>query len=363
MSSAKERLRATIDARKASTKQHIVDEVLTEARCRLLDIKSGNDIDNHLIWFRRKVKFIAKSNEDPIIEIARQVSAIEREVWAAVDQMPNGSAIMEKMRTFITNDPWLSAPPTGMEIRQSIAKIIGMDDKITGDIGTDDWQALSIMVDKPKLDDAQQESKQEQVDGITKFMDDIGKRHVMVFIKDNQIFAKADTFCVGRSSPLPKGKVQWHWIMQYRDHLMGVVPAHLIPLITVDTVATTYEFLDELIHWSAAVMNFEHVTRVSQQSLVNVNFSRGYKMIDAENKQDLDELQGFLTANPGLVPMMLNAIKRCFCGSNAKTMKCSRCGITRYCSRECQKADWVVHKLNCVRATPIPPPPPTSSPP
>ncbi len=36
------------------------------------------------------------------------------------------------------------------------------------------------------------------------------------------------------------------------------------------------------------------------------------------------------------------------CGEeNAKMYKCSVCLVTRYCSRECQKFDWKVHKLAC----------------
>jgi len=41
--------------------------------------------------------------------------------------------------------------------------------------------------------------------------------------------------------------------------------------------------------------------------------------------------------------------KQCFiCGENNLPLKkCSRCRIAVYCSVECQKKDWMWHKLNC----------------
>ena len=35
---------------------------------------------------------------------------------------------------------------------------------------------------------------------------------------------------------------------------------------------------------------------------------------------------------------------------SAQLLKCARCKRTHYCSRECQKADWSVHKLTCRKA-------------
>ena len=34
------------------------------------------------------------------------------------------------------------------------------------------------------------------------------------------------------------------------------------------------------------------------------------------------------------------------CGKSANAF-CFNCKIVQYCSRECQKADWKLHKTNC----------------
>lgn len=34
--------------------------------------------------------------------------------------------------------------------------------------------------------------------------------------------------------------------------------------------------------------------------------------------------------------------------------KCARCKYTRYCSRECQSADWKKHKTECIPPSPMP---------
>jgi len=45
----------------------------------------------------------------------------------------------------------------------------------------------------------------------------------------------------------------------------------------------------------------------------------------------------------------INNPKKCFvCGENNIPLKiCSRCRFAFYCSAECQKKDWMWHKLNC----------------
>ncbi|EIW78297.1 hypothetical protein CONPUDRAFT_167333 [Coniophora puteana RWD-64-598 SS2] len=35
------------------------------------------------------------------------------------------------------------------------------------------------------------------------------------------------------------------------------------------------------------------------------------------------------------------------CGKEGKVMQCSQCGITFYCSSECQRDHWKTHKPNC----------------
>lgn len=39
--------------------------------------------------------------------------------------------------------------------------------------------------------------------------------------------------------------------------------------------------------------------------------------------------------------------KICFYCSQPSTFKCSKCLTIQYCSQECQKKDWKVHKKNC----------------
>ena len=42
-------------------------------------------------------------------------------------------------------------------------------------------------------------------------------------------------------------------------------------------------------------------------------------------------------------PLSCNA-----CGYiNPKLKKCSQCNCARYCSAQCQKSDWVLHKVSC----------------
>ena len=36
------------------------------------------------------------------------------------------------------------------------------------------------------------------------------------------------------------------------------------------------------------------------------------------------------------------------CASEEASSVCARCEAVRYCSRECQRADWRAHKLGCV---------------
>jgi hypothetical protein len=37
------------------------------------------------------------------------------------------------------------------------------------------------------------------------------------------------------------------------------------------------------------------------------------------------------------------------CNEMSNTMKkCQQCKKARYCSRECQKADWSVHRMRCI---------------
>ena len=38
------------------------------------------------------------------------------------------------------------------------------------------------------------------------------------------------------------------------------------------------------------------------------------------------------------------------CASEEASSVCSRCQVVRYCSRECQLADWKAHKPACVAA-------------
>lgn len=74
--------------------------------------------------------------------------------------------------------------------------------------------------------------------------------------------------------------------------------------------------------------------------------------------------------NEGVTPTMLARSRNCapimrlmrprrlceVCKSEGQTYPCSRCKHVSYCSRVCQKADWVNHKFHCCVAEIIPPP-------
>jgi hypothetical protein len=39
--------------------------------------------------------------------------------------------------------------------------------------------------------------------------------------------------------------------------------------------------------------------------------------------------------------------KCCFCETPDAHNKCAKCGVARYCDRECQSADWKEHQKTC----------------
>lgn len=39
------------------------------------------------------------------------------------------------------------------------------------------------------------------------------------------------------------------------------------------------------------------------------------------------------------------------CGkTDSQLMRCGKCGVVRYCSKECQASDWKMHKKACFKA-------------
>ncbi|GMH98801.1 hypothetical protein TrVE_jg8876 [Triparma verrucosa] len=67
---------------------------------------------------------------------------------------------------------------------------------------------------------------------------------------------------------------------------------------------------------------------------------------------------GFLRWYPGCISPIpaCEHCRRMKDDSVRKLLTCSRCQVAKYCSRECQKANWKAHKLTCL------PPPPTFCP-
>jgi hypothetical protein len=75
------------------------------------------------------------------------------------------------------------------------------------------------------------------------------------------------------------------------------------------------------------------------------------KSIKAESMDD------FMMFNLFCITYMLKMIKdrkahkeiafNCYCCKNNGRFVCSQCEIAIYCSRECQKADWPIHKTMC----------------
>ena len=68
------------------------------------------------------------------------------------------------------------------------------------------------------------------------------------------------------------------------------------------------------------------------------------KTLKTSNELDamLDEIHA--SQNPRRPEGACNAVK---CKSDDAVYTCSRCGLARYCSRDCQLADWKKHKPNC----------------
>lgn len=61
-----------------------------------------------------------------------------------------------------------------------------------------------------------------------------------------------------------------------------------------------------------------------------------------------------LTLRPSSVPVILSATGPASCAQCAAvnpTFTCKKCKLVRYCSRQCQVANWKIHKENCKKLT------------
>lgn len=56
----------------------------------------------------------------------------------------------------------------------------------------------------------------------------------------------------------------------------------------------------------------------------------------------------FLQLDPGL-NKIYSQLNYCLCGEIA-TLRCVRCSKKYYCSRNCQKKDWIIHKKECFKS-------------
>ena len=71
-------------------------------------------------------------------------------------------------------------------------------------------------------------------------------------------------------------------------------------------------------------------------------------MEDANNSNKEDSTNNMIEPNisPASIPNE-NFTKICSHCGQPGFLRCSRCNIERYCSKECQKLRWKIHKLYC----------------
>nr|XP_034299517.1 uncharacterized protein LOC105324660 isoform X2 [Crassostrea gigas] len=68
----------------------------------------------------------------------------------------------------------------------------------------------------------------------------------------------------------------------------------------------------------------------------------------SEGKEEKEELKPYKRHNKEEDGKRIELLDCCFvCGSNGELKTCQECHKARYCSRECQKADWKTHKTDC----------------
>lgn len=96
------------------------------------------------------------------------------------------------------------------------------------------------------------------------------------------------------------------------------------------------------------------------RNITNINFDVNNEiaiLISCKNEPDylqimpVDIIQEAANLNNVPVKMInVNFLGRVcnHCGANTNLKSCSKCRIIKYCSKECQCADWKHHKKNCI---------------
>ena len=88
-----------------------------------------------------------------------------------------------------------------------------------------------------------------------------------------------------------------------------------------------------LAHWHTGVLVLIKLKAIKQDE------NNGWLVLSLDDKR-VDKTKPF-----GKPFKSFNACANC--GQRGKPDKCSGCGKVYYCSKECQKEDWKVHKPNC----------------
>ena len=72
--------------------------------------------------------------------------------------------------------------------------------------------------------------------------------------------------------------------------------------------------------------------------------AEGFHLLDESVKADTQPASEYFTS----LEEKFQEGPRCVaCGETGKLFKCSACKQSQYCSNDCQKSDWLIHKLNC----------------
>jgi hypothetical protein len=186
-------------------------------------------------------------------------------------------------------------------------------------------------------------------------------------LKDQDLLRTVDSFDKGMGAflgthiPQPRATID---VAVLTERLISFVPApaHMVPyefLASECSVLMTDEYMtgnnDAHLRLGNACLDFHERVRVAFISefgqppevnvLGSVNILQSIVFCLAARRIPIDDI-AFTKTRYYLSVLHSSRAQCCICGAVAKS-KCSKCQVVRYCSPQCQKADWKLHKTYC----------------